>query len=656
MGSLLSLLDMQDPNAPVTPLGTAAAALPAAAPATPSALGTLGALRALAPAAPVAAPAVPVRAPVPLPVADGSRSPPAPTSLGAMAAPMFTPRPPDQVLLPVAPIEGPALPPPAPFKGPGGTATSADNQAALERSYARQEQAIDTGGAAEQRKREYVAAELLRADQQRQADQAALDKDRVQAATEYKAKIAGYDAELKTLAGQTPDARRLWKDKSTLEQILLAISVGLGGYGMRNTGGRNLPLEMIQAAVERDVTAQARDYAQKLDALKERRSGSREEYAAQLSEVEWKQTRLIDAYSRVQSMIDVVAGKYFDQPVYQARRDELKAKLEESKVASREQLRHTAETEALDRVRTGIAGAGLAEQVRSNRVSEQMRADQFDEQKRQFDITTLRELASAKAAGNTAMEAVIKDERERAIFAVKDPLSGRPLLAPVAPVAAEINKKIGAADEMYRAIDEIGRLKKQVDLGQVILGGPEERRVNALMGNLKTAYSKLTEQGVITTGDAGRMDKELSNPTSIKSLLRNIDQLRELQGITVDKVNTELRARTDNPAATWRGDADPDYATTVRPPGYVRATVKLPRAGAAGDARQGGRRLSPEAYQQVRARESSLLGAPSGAGPAPNVGQALVDGARRRALAPSPIADLNDPLGLMAIHGDLFGR
>jgi hypothetical protein len=121
-----------------------------------------------------------------------------------------------------------------------------------------------------------------------------------------------------------------------------------------------------------------------------------------------------------------------------------------------------------------------------------------------------------------------------------------------------------------------------------------------VIGDLENAWSALNEQGVITASDAERYRKLFGQPND---LISNVEQLRQVRGLVVDKVNANLRERTGVKNVTWRADADPEYSTTVRPKSWKSDRVNLPAVPAAsGLSRSGGKQLTREEYQQARTR------------------------------------------------------
>lgn len=508
---------------------------------------------------------------------------PPPSALSALAqiAPTtFTPDAPP----PLAPAATPALP--TKFKGPGGAPTRQDVLTAAQGGTANEMAGIDQAAQVQGSKATYIADQKLKALQDQSDAAQLITQAREQIRQQSQAKIDKVNSAIDDLAKEKPDPNKYWHDHSTASNILTLIGVGLGGASAAQNGGRNVAMDLLQQNIDRSVQAQTRDYSQRLQTLQEKRGTAKDELASNLDALEFKVARNVDANNRVGQMIDAAAARWADRPEIQARAQQMKGALQTKNAELLDSIRGKAVSEAQEGARIGLQQQSL-----------NLDKQRFDEQKNQFDITTLREIEQAKQQGDLKRAEQLEKEQAKAVFSIQDPTTGRAVAAPRPEVATELNKKIGAADEAYNAVDKIFELRGTMGKDEPILGGPNERRISEEMGNLKTAISKLTEQGVITTGDAKRLEQELGNPTGF----RNPDQLRQLQGTIVDKVNASVRNETGSKSATWRSNADPNYAQTVRPPGWKPGAVPL------GQAPSWRSYQSPEGFQQQRAAEHQML-------------------------------------------------
>jgi hypothetical protein len=546
-------------------------------------------------------------------------APPGSGDGGARRKPFIPAMPPDMS------AAAPAGPTQAPAKGKGGAPTRQDVLGTLASGIGEEEAGIRRGAEVQGEKGRYLAEQNLLALQDQAEASELLGKAREDIQRQAGERVSRVNAEIEDLGKQTPDPKRYFRDQGTLGNILTLIGVALGGYSAAKTG-KNVPLEMLQREIDRDVEAQAREYQQGLTTLQERRGAAREEMAMGLDSLEFKVARQVDANNRVMQMISAAASRYDSEDV-QARAAQAIGQLRQKNAGLLEDIRGKAVSEAQEGARIGLAS-------RAQRFQEKAWQMDFGEKQRQFDISTMAALQKAQAEGDTVGAKRIKEEREHAVFAIQDPTTGKEIAAPSPKVAEDLNAKIGAADEAFRNVDEIISLVGDKGYLDRATGGERERRAATITSNLQTAISQLTAQGVITGGDAERLKEQFGSITAWNG---NADQLRQLQGIIVDKVNTAVRARTGVKAATWRGDANPDYATTVRPPGFQpRSTVELGEPAAALNTRPAGA-PSKEAYQQRQARELKALQNLEPEAPGPRINPSVwrdAEAARRRLAAP----------------------
>jgi hypothetical protein len=418
-------------------------------------------------------------------------------------------------------------------------------------------------------------------------------------------RIRRVNAEIDALAQEKPDPRGYFEDQGTFGNILSLIGVALGGYSAAKTG-KNVPLEMIQREIDRHVEAQARGYEQKLAALQERRGAAKEELGMELNAFEYQVARRVDANNRIKRMATAMAGR-FDDDASRAQLAQIIGERDKDTAKALEGLRTTAVSEANDATRIELQRKGLA--LEGARLAESKRQFNLshEEGKRQFQVRTLMEMEQAERSGNVERAKHIKEEFERAVF-VDDPGNpGNPVLAPRKEVAEALNKQRAAGDYIYTKIDEALRVMGDNDFALAPLD-EKKRRVKAVIGDLENGWSALNEQGVITAADAARYAKLFGEPNGI---IDNVEQLRQVRGLVVDKVNANLRERTGNQAATWRPDADPEYSTTVRPPGFKpRSAAPLPAPAAAALNRPGHVEPTREQYQQRQAYELEQLRGP----------------------------------------------
>jgi len=367
-------------------------------------------------------------------------TPVTPTPLAEAADAVTTPAPAATVpLAEAAKPFFPSAPPPvpqvtAPSIGPTTTRmpTTKDVLAENKAAVTAQAQGIEEESAAKEQRAAYLADQRLAALQQEAQAAEVLGKARENIAKHTQDRMTKVNSEIDELTRQKPDAGSYWKSQGTLGTILQLIGVGLGGY--QSKGGPNVALQLLQTQIDRHVQAETRDYQQKLEALRERRGAAKEEQAGQLDALEFKVARQVDANNRVMKMIDAAASKY-DSPEIQARKKQMMGDLMAKNAALLEGVRSKSVAEGQENARIGLQAQGLG--LERQRFG--LEQERFGEQKRQYDITTLREIAEAQQKGDAAKAKQLQDERERAVFSIKDPETGKAVAAPRPEVADKIN-------------------------------------------------------------------------------------------------------------------------------------------------------------------------------------------------------------------------
>lgn len=102
----------------------------------------------------------------------------------------------------------------------------------------------------------------LRRQQQAEEQAMALAQDRVM--QQEQAKLEDLQVQVRSMH---VDPGRIWKTRGTAGQVTSAIAVGLGAIGAALAGGSNQALQMLQAAIDRDIQAQMVDIEQGREAV-----------------------------------------------------------------------------------------------------------------------------------------------------------------------------------------------------------------------------------------------------------------------------------------------------------------------------------------------------------------------------------------------------
>ena len=145
-----------------------------------------------------------------------------------------------------------------------------ERQAALQGAFANEAEAVAAGGEAAANVQDVTGQGQMQAAEQESADldQAAANQKARQEYLEGISKDIENDS--KDMANAKVDPDRWWASRSTPQRILGIIALALGGFGAASRGGRNGAADMIQSAIENDISAQRGQIENKWGALKER--------------------------------------------------------------------------------------------------------------------------------------------------------------------------------------------------------------------------------------------------------------------------------------------------------------------------------------------------------------------------------------------------
>lgn len=268
------------------------------------------------------------------------------------------------------------------------------------------------------------------------------------------------------------DSNRYWDNKSTGNKVLAAIAVALGGMGSQWTGGRNLALDTINGAINRDLESQKLNISNKQNLLGKMMDQEKNvQYAHSLSRAHLLSVAELQVKSAIARSLD---------PMAQARGKQLLGQLELEK---NNQMLQLANMGYQRRLKTGEA--------------------------------TQQELA---AYGD-------KD-----IKAASVPLSGGKYAVATSPEAAtDVRKYLTQSDVINKSLDELEKLGPSAAIPM----SKENLRAKSLMANILTGVSK--DEGLKPRGEflANLMREQFGDPTSIKRFIgvdpkTKSSQLREV--------------------------------------------------------------------------------------------------------------------------------
>lgn len=391
----------------------------------------------------------------------------------------------------------------------------------------------------------------------------AADKVRQQTALELEERRRGleerqktYDDAVKAEAAYKVDDNRRYKNLGTGKQVLFWISAALSGLGdalARKGGTQNVPIQMLQQAIEQDVAAQVRDH-ETLGRRIGQAKNSIDNYRAITGDIrEAGRLKLSEEYDRTAQQIRATAAKYGGEKA-KLRGEAAAMQLEGAAAAIRGATAEGVfardlqrQQMANQRQQTAISGGHLA-----------LARKQFDEGIRQFDKRMLLEAAQLDAAANKAAQAG-KDTTAEAIKmqgvvmppkAVKD-ADGNVTMEPgdvvVLPLVSkdeipDVRKKMIANDQIMAITDEMRQIVSDssgagMKLGQWT-GSPQQKRLEVLKQQL-VLLRKQGTTGMSSDGDMARLEAA-GGVKSVNDLRGALDALNEAREQQVKSINSTL--------------------------------------------------------------------------------------------------------------------
>lgn len=267
----------------------------------------------------------------------------------------------------------------------------------------------------QQQRAEHAAAEAIKLDELARQEQAgAADYQRRQEAETTKLKSLQVEADSKI------DPKRWWKEKSTGENILAALAIGLGGFSASMTGGPNYALQIIDKAIERDIDAQLAN-----------REGKYKQAAAQ------------------QDMLGILRGQYADK------RDERTAAKSLMLERSAKYIEEITARSASEQ--TKAKGAEMAAQLRQQSALHQQELAL----KLAGQVTTSETRVPGTGGTNDAQraamarEAVYGQYNPKAFIPGAERIFGVPMQAVDEADGKELNKQVASASELLRTLDQM---------------------------------------------------------------------------------------------------------------------------------------------------------------------------------------------------------
>lgn len=364
--------------------------------------------------------------------------------------------------------------------------------------------AVEEGAAAEaklqQQRAEHAAFQATNLDEQVRRQQAdAADYQRRQEHETTKLKSLQAEADTKI------DPKRWWREKSTGENILAALAMGLGAAGSALTGTPNFALQIIDKAIERDIDSQLAN-----------REGKYKQVAAQ------------------QDVLGILRGQYADK------RDERDAAKSLMLERSAKYIEEITARSASDQ--TKAKGAEMAAQLREKSALMQQELTL----KLAGQVTTQETRVPGTGGGNTdaqraalAREAVYGQYNPKAFLPGAERIFGVPMQAVDETDGKELNKQVAASNDLLRTLD-------QMEANASKLSPQAKTNVKSLRAQAMLKIKNLEAGGAL---DAGMQDvaNSLLGPdeTDLTTITSALPQL---------KANIRASMRTNLGARAVRSD------------------------------------------------------------------------------------------------------
>ncbi len=364
------------------------------------------------------------------------------------------------------------------------------------------------------------------------------------------AKISEFDRLTKAELDYKVDDNRRWKEMGTGRTILFWISAAISGLGdalSRKPVGENMPLKMMQQAIQQDVDAQIRDH----ETLGKRAGFARSSidlYRQATGDLqEARKLKVAEEYDRTAREIDAVASKYAS-PKAKLRAQDMSAQFRQQAQALR-----GASAEGIiqrDFTRQGLANQAQQTRISGGHLALANRAQKYDEKYKDKQLLLSaaaldNEAAKIAATGNAKLA---EDVRARGVaappVAVTDPETGeitinrdtgvlkqannQPWIIPTEKEAIEFRAKQTAADSIVDILDEIRTIRNKVGGESEWGNSPEFQRLQVLKDNL-VGLKKAGMQGMSSDADMARIERMLGadSPASFRSQAAKLEEGRE---------------------------------------------------------------------------------------------------------------------------------
>lgn len=316
--------------------------------------------------------------------------------------------------------------------------------------------------------------------------------------------------DVEELGNAKVDPDRLWNSRSTAQKVIGAISVFIGG-GLGVRTGRNIPLEIINRAIDQDIDAQKANITAKRGALAEKRSlfaqmlGKHKDEAA--AELATRNALLENAAQQ----IEVQLGQFDGELAKEAgRRAILGVRAQQE--ANEERWRQQ-DAAAIAR-RRAAAAAG----ARRRRADELARLKEV----RKLEEARLKaEGAELKARRET--DAKFREDDRKFGVTLQD---GSRAWASTTQDASRIRQQQVASQALVNAIDKMVVMGKKHGWEPEFLNSAEGQQMRALAVSAMQNYRTVYNLGQVQKSEQELIERALGDPSKVLSVVSKMKTTR----------------------------------------------------------------------------------------------------------------------------------
>lgn len=308
---------------------------------------------------------------------------------------------------------------------------------------------------------------------------------------QYAVKQAELDAEHKKLfdavTNHKVDSSRLWNNMSTGNKVLAAVSVALSGIGagMQGQPGKNVALEVIQKAIDRDIDAQKAELGKKQTLLSEN----------------------MRRYGNLQAATQATMLQY--NAIAQAN---------VSRVAA---SANSAQARAQARMLMGDLNLQAAA-IKQSLAQQQVRQS----------------IMNGGGLSDAQVQQLPDEDRKRLVK-----IGGKYAAALDNDSAKEARKVVGETEGFNRGIDELINLRQKY--GAETIPGPEKARMQALAKYVQNTLRQSGGMGTLDKGSKDFLDEMVADPASVGFVLDRYKAIRDAQNMAASE---KLRPLGINPS------------------------------------------------------------------------------------------------------------